>query len=63
VGPFQNCVRQRRRQLKFHPPFFLFLAWRPSWLKVGITGHTFGRGLKCEMLTDGRQTKSDDRVV
>jgi hypothetical protein len=18
---------------KFHPPFFLFLAWRPSWLK------------------------------
>jgi hypothetical protein len=28
----------------FHPPFFLFLAWRPSWLKVGITGHNFGRG-------------------
>ena len=25
-------------------PFFLFLAWRPSWLKVGITGHNFGRG-------------------
>jgi hypothetical protein len=23
---------------KFHPPFFLFLAWRPSWLEVGITG-------------------------
>jgi hypothetical protein len=21
----------------------LFLAWRPSWLKVGITGHKFGR--------------------
>jgi hypothetical protein len=30
---------------KFHPPFFLFLAWRPSWLEVGITGHNFGRGL------------------
>jgi hypothetical protein len=29
---------------KFHPPFFLFLAWRPSWLEVGITGHNFGRG-------------------
>jgi hypothetical protein len=64
-------------QLKFHPPFFLFLAWRPSWLEVGITGHNFERGpskdhstkvwlqlvqwflrrrLKCEMLTDGRQT-------
>ena len=29
---------------KFHPPFFLFLVWRPSWLEVGITGHNFGRG-------------------
>jgi hypothetical protein len=24
-------------------PFFLFLAWRPSWLEVGIIGHNFGR--------------------
>jgi hypothetical protein len=24
-------------------PFFLFLAWRPSWLEVRITGHNFGR--------------------
>ena len=31
-------------QSKFHPPFFLFLAWWPSWLEVGITGHNFGRG-------------------
>jgi hypothetical protein len=31
-------------QLKFHPPFFLFLVWRPSWLEVGITGHIFERG-------------------
>ena len=22
----------------------LFLAWRPSWLEVGNTGHKFGRG-------------------
>ena len=65
---------------KFHPPFFLFLAWQPSWLEVGITGHNFGRGpskdhstkvwlqlaqwflrrrLKCEMLTDGRQTTDE----
>ena len=25
-------------------PLFLFLAWQPSWLEVGITGHNFGRG-------------------
>ena len=25
-------------------PFFLILAWQPSWLEVGITGHNFGRG-------------------
>ena len=25
-------------------PLFLFLAWRPSWLEVGITGNNFGRG-------------------
>ena len=30
---------------KISSPLFLFLAWRPSWLKVGITGHKFGRGL------------------
>ena len=29
---------------KISSPFFLFLAWRPSWLEVGITGHNFGRG-------------------
>ena len=25
-------------------PFFLFLAWRPSWLEVGITGHILEGG-------------------
>ena len=25
-------------------PFFLFLAWWPTWFEVGITGHNFGRG-------------------
>jgi hypothetical protein len=25
-------------------PFFLFLAWRPSWLEVSFIGHNFGRG-------------------
>jgi hypothetical protein len=25
-------------------PLFLFLAWRTSWLEVGIIGHIFGRG-------------------
>jgi hypothetical protein len=33
-----------------HPPFFLFLAWWPSWLEVGITGHV---SLKCK--TKGRK--------
>ena len=25
-------------------PLFLLLAWWPSWLKVRITGHNFGKG-------------------
>jgi hypothetical protein len=29
---------------KISSPFFLFLAWWPSWLEVGITGHNFGKG-------------------
>ena len=29
---------------KISSPFFLFLAWWPSWLEVGITRHNFGRG-------------------
>jgi hypothetical protein len=29
---------------KISSPLFLFLAWRPSWLDVGINGHNFGRG-------------------
>ena len=32
-------------------PIFLFLTWRPSWLKVGITGHNFGRGLSTDHST------------
>jgi hypothetical protein len=27
----------------FSSPFFLSLAWRPSWLEIGITRHNFGR--------------------
>ena len=30
--------------IKIASPFFLFWAWRPSWLEVGINGHIFGRG-------------------
>jgi hypothetical protein len=30
--------------LKISSPFFLFLAWRPSWLEVGITGHILEGG-------------------
>ena len=39
-----SVVSEEKIFLKFHPPFFLFLAWWPSWLEVGITGHNFGRG-------------------
>jgi hypothetical protein len=28
----------------FFPLFLLFLAWRPSWLEIGITGQNVGRG-------------------
>jgi hypothetical protein len=39
-----SVVSEENIFLKLHSPFSLFLAWRPSWLKVGITGHNFGRG-------------------
>jgi hypothetical protein len=39
-----SVVTEEKILLKFHPPFFLFLAWRPSWLEVGITEHNFWRG-------------------
>ena len=34
-----SVVSEEKILLKFHPPFFLFLAWWPSWLEIGITGH------------------------
>ena len=39
-----SVVSEEKIFFKFHPPFFLFLAWWPSWLEVGNTGHNFGRG-------------------
>jgi hypothetical protein len=39
-----SVVSEEKIFFKFHPLFFLFLAWRQSWLEVGITGHIFGRG-------------------
>ena len=39
-----SVVSEEKFFKKFHPPFFLFSAWRPSWLEIGITRHTFGRG-------------------
>ena len=75
-GSFQQSLVEIGSVLffKFHPPFFLFLAWWPSWLEVGIIGHNFQGGppkdhstkvwflrrrLKCEMLTNRWRTKSD----
>jgi hypothetical protein len=39
-----SVVSEEKIFFKFHPPFFLFFAWQPSWLEVGITRYTFGRG-------------------
>jgi hypothetical protein len=32
-----SVVSEGKIFFKFHPPFFLFLAWWPPWLEVGIT--------------------------
>ena len=37
-------VPKQQWAIKISSPLFLFLAWWPSWLKVGITGNSFGRG-------------------
>jgi hypothetical protein len=38
-------ILKQQWTIKFSSPLFpFFLAWWPSWLEVGITGHTFGRG-------------------
>ena len=39
-----KVVSEEKIFFKFHPPFFLFLAWWPSWLEVGIIRHIIGRG-------------------
>ena len=38
-----SVVSEEKNFLNFIP-LFLFLAWWPSWLEVGIIGHNFGRG-------------------
>ena len=41
---YQNMPNLHNRYIsaerKISSPLFLFLAWWPSWLEVGITGHT-----------------------
>jgi hypothetical protein len=39
-----SVVSEEKVFFKFHPPFFLFLAWQPSWLEVGITGNILEGG-------------------
>ena len=41
---FERDPLKQQWTIKISSPFFLFLAWRPSWFEVGITGHNFGRG-------------------
>jgi hypothetical protein len=35
---------KKKPEYMLNYPFFLFLAWWPSWLEVGITGHNLVRG-------------------
>jgi hypothetical protein len=48
---------------KFHPPFFLFLAWRPPWLEVRIPQSLVAIGRvvseKIKMWNVDGRTKSD----
>jgi hypothetical protein len=43
TGSFQQSLVEIG-SFKISSPLFLFLAWWPSWLEVGITGYNFGRG-------------------
>jgi hypothetical protein len=49
-GSFQQSlveigsVVSEEKMFFYFIPLFIFLAWRPSWLEVGITGHNCGRG-------------------
>ena len=42
LSSFWRILKQQWT-IKISSPFFLFLAWRPFWLEVRITGHNFGR--------------------
>jgi hypothetical protein len=54
-----GSVVSKKIFFKFHPPFFLFLAWRPSWLEVGIIRHIFGTGpSKDHSDQDGRYSRT-----
>jgi hypothetical protein len=39
-----GSVVSEEKMFFYFIPLFIFLAWRPSWLEVGITGHNCGRG-------------------
>ena len=39
-----SVVSEEKLFLNPHSPFFLFLAWRTSWLEVGITGQILVKG-------------------
>jgi hypothetical protein len=41
---FSVSQKKQKWTIKIPSPLFLFWAWWPSWLEVGITGHNFGRG-------------------
>ena len=42
-----SVVSDGKMFLKFHPPFFLFLAGLPFCLEIGTNGRNFGRAHPC----------------
>jgi predicted branched-subunit amino acid permease len=45
-----DLFQKRAVRTKFDFYVFLFLAWWPSWLKVGITGRIIGFFMNFELL-------------
>ena len=55
-------VVSEEKIFKISSPFFLFLAWRPSWFKGGVIGHNYGRGPPKEHSTKVGRAVSEEKI-